>query len=279
METVYLGNTLINDVMLGSQRMDDVIGGLPFISDINARQFLEASGISQTSQAALAVNRLCVDLKASNLFSKFYALYPFVGTNASSSKYNLINTGSYILGLSGSWDYTNGIKANGTNTWANTALVPNSIPNFQTGSSLMVYVTTNATGGYDIGSEDGGPYRTYLFSRLENSTAGTSFTTTAIATASLDSRGMWMALASGSATRLELYKNTSSLLTPVNSTTNNLPSASLFIGANNFQNSSTNAYSSRTYGMAAIGRYFTSTEVSTLYTIVQSFETSMSRQV
>ena len=25
MQTVYLGNTLINDVMLGSQRMDDVI--------------------------------------------------------------------------------------------------------------------------------------------------------------------------------------------------------------------------------------------------------------
>ena len=280
MQTVYLGNTLINDFYLGSQKVDDIIGGLITISDSNAFQFLQASGLTGNQTISSAINQLCVDLKSSNLFNKFYALYPFVGNNASSSKYNLINTGSYTLGLSGSWSYGNGITGNGTNTYANTALIPSTISNFATGSSLMVYVTTNSAGGYDIGSETDTPTaRTYLISRYSNSTANTNFTNTSISTSSLDSTGMWISEVSGSSQRLEIYKNTSSLVTPINSTSANLSAAPLYIGANNFKNTSISDYSSKTYAMAGIGKYFTSTEVTTLYTIVQSFETSMSRQV
>jgi len=49
MQTVYIGNTLVNDVMLGSQRMDDVFT-LFTGNDQNLINFLNATGITNTNK-------------------------------------------------------------------------------------------------------------------------------------------------------------------------------------------------------------------------------------
>jgi hypothetical protein len=64
---------------------------------------------------------------------------------------------------------------------------------------------------------------------------------------------------------------------------NTMPSIPLFLGALNGSNtpSGTTAsfFSNKQYAFASIGAGLTSNEVSTLYTIIQNYQTDLSRQV
>ena len=152
MRTVYIGNTLINDVMLGSQRMDDVIS---FNYDNNALDFLNATGLFGQEPVTNAINTLVTDLKGYGIWDKMYLAYPLVGGTASTHKVNLINTGSYELFFTGSWTHnSNGITGNGTNTFTTSSFFYQDVTNFGFNGSIGVYSRTNSLGGYDYG--DGG---------------------------------------------------------------------------------------------------------------------------
>jgi hypothetical protein len=96
MRQVYLGNTLINDVFLGDDRMDDVLSG--FSIDNDAVNFFTATGIAN-QDLQLAVNSFVVQLKLNGLWNKMDLIYPFVADNTSSLAtqfgFNLKNTGSF----------------------------------------------------------------------------------------------------------------------------------------------------------------------------------------
>lgn len=272
---IYLGNTIINDVFLGSSRQPEAYVGLT-VSDTNAKQYLIASSLQYERTIAPAINQLCIDLKNANLFDKFYAIYPLAGYSADTTKYNLVNTGSLTLSFNAGWTFTNGITGNAINTYADTFFTA-SLSGWTGDNSVCVYIRNNTTNGYDFGAENAQRY--YLISRDSSNNASYAVSASLSVASQTDSRGFWVGTVSGSAASNQvIYKNGSSIGSRTLSAVAG-PDYSLYLGANNFRGLGANGISDRNYAFAAIGRGLSSTEVSSLYTIVQSYEVSMSRQV
>jgi hypothetical protein len=77
---------------------------------------------------------------------------------------------------------------------------------------------------------------------------------------------------------LRVYKNTSILGSNTLSNPGTLPSINLFLGAENF-NSTPSFYSNREFAFASIGDGLSNTEATNLYNTVQTFQTTLGRQV
>jgi hypothetical protein len=282
MQTVYIGNTLVNDVMLGSQRMDDVFTRFAG-NDPNVINFVNATGITNTNTIN-ALDTLVTTLKSDGIWTKLYSLYPFVGGTEQTNKFNLINTGSFLLAFTGSWVYNdNGVFGNGTNTFANTSFNPtSSVSDFNKNSSLAIYTRTDTTSsGYDLGVEDNDADRVYLISKNAGNKSSYShgFQTALTSTADQNGAGLFIGNISGSNTNnQQIFRNGTSIAsqTAILSSSANFP---IYIGANNFKNTGVNAYVSESFSYASIGKGLTDSEAATYYTIVQSFQTSLSRQV
>jgi hypothetical protein len=94
------------------------------IIDSDAGAFITAANITELTQKS-AINNLVIGLKDDNIWSKFKAIYPFVGGTASSHKFNLRDprdsNDAYRLNFNGGWTHdARGIKGNGINTYADT---------------------------------------------------------------------------------------------------------------------------------------------------------------
>jgi hypothetical protein len=284
MQTVYIGNTLVNDVMLGSQRMDDVFTQFTG-NDQNLINFLNTTGITNTNTID-ALDSLVASLKFNNIWDKLYALYPFVGGTQQTNKYNLIDTGSYLLAFTGSWVYNdNGVFGNGTNTYADTAFTPqSSVSNFVTNGSLGIYTRTDTTSsGYDMGCESGNTppvRRVYLISKNAANKSSFDISENAISsTADQNGAGLFLANISGSGTNNQkIFRNGTSIASQTNVLAQTV-SVPLFIGANNDKNTGANAYVSESFSIASMGKGLTDSEASTYYTLVQNFQTTLGRQV
>lgn len=99
-------------------------GPPPPALDPDAVAFLSAAGITDPTIES-AVNTLVVDMKAANIWTKMKAVYPFVGGTATTHKWNLINpldtNAAFRLVFSGGWTHDSlGIKMNNINTEAET---------------------------------------------------------------------------------------------------------------------------------------------------------------
>jgi hypothetical protein len=282
MKTVYIGNTLINDVFLGSQRMDDVAQyDLYTPTDQDAINFLNATGIKDTITER-AINTLVVDLKQYNVWDKLYSMYPLVGGSSASCQYNLVNTSSLNLGFSGSWNFNdNGVSGSGTNNYAGTGFRPltASYANVGTNLSLGVYVQTNITGGYDMGMDPIGDKDLYLISRYTNNLSYFYYTSS-LTVANTDAKGFWIGTISGSgANNQVIYKNGVSIASKTGAGGN---IDDIFGGGYLVLGAATNEpveSSRRLYGLSFIGKGLTSTNASNLNTAVQSFATSLGRNV
>jgi hypothetical protein len=286
MQTVYVGNTLINDVMLGSQRMDDVFQGRFIGTDENVQNFVNATGITNPATIS-ALDTFVTTLKSDGIWTKLYALYPFVGGAQNTNRVNLINTASYNLGFTGSWAYSdNGVSSNGTDAWANTFFFPSqSISDYARNSSLAVFTRTNSTSsGYDMGAELNGTFRTYFISKNTGNTSQYDIGLNALTTPSaVTGSGFWVASVSGSSSdNQRIFRNGTKLANKTNVLdAYQVPTSSIAIAANNVGGNITtvNAFTSESYSLASIGKGFTDGEVSLYNTAVQSFQTSLGRNI
>jgi hypothetical protein len=87
----------------------------PFDSD--AQAFITATAITDTTEQN-AINALVIGLKTDLLWTKMLAVYPFVGSTATTCKYNLKNPldtdAAFRLNFVGGWTFSNnGIQPNG----------------------------------------------------------------------------------------------------------------------------------------------------------------------
>ena len=73
------------------------------------------------------------------------------------------------------------------------------------------------------------------------------------------------------------YKNGASILATTSVSTSR-PTFNIYLGARN-TNGTANNFSQRELAMASIGSGLTAGETSTLYTLIQAFQTSLSRNV
>jgi hypothetical protein len=240
--------------------------------DPDCAAFLTATGITNPTISG-AVCTLVTSLKSANLWTKFNAIYPFVGGTATTHSFNLRNTAQYQISWSGGVTHNaNGITGNGVNATGDTGL--NNLVLNNNSAHISSYSRTNIDqSSIDIGS--GG-----FFAGIHHSPRWPglgafyrAFFNGTPTAANTNSQGLYVSTRTTS-TASKMYKNGAVIITSslVSSAQDN---ANIFIAS--FQGSS--FFTTRNLAFASIGSGLTDADASAMYTIVQAFQTTLARQV
>jgi hypothetical protein len=253
-------------------------------TDADAQAFITASGISGTN--ATAVNQLVIDLKAANIWTKMKCVYPFVGNTASTQKWNLKNpadtNAAFRLVFSGGGTFSaNGYLPNGTNAYANTWFMP-SINATASNLSAGVYLrTNNITASYQFGGlSNAGEGVALAVKYTDNNTyfAANNYILNGVGNYVTDTRGFFIVNKFG-ATTTKIYKNGLTIATATPTTINVAQAAFIFIGARSVIPSTVDGYDNKENAFSFIGNTLTDAEALALYNAVQTFNTTLARQV
>jgi hypothetical protein len=254
--------------------------GVPIVSDADAQAFLNSAEITDLTQAN-AINTLVTDLKTQGLWTKMKAIYPFVGGTASTHKWNLKDPrdldAAYRLVFNGGWTHSsNGATPNGTNGYADTKLVPSSVlttssAHFSKYNRTNDLVNFKLDGSYTISNST-------LFQHNYTSANGCIGQATSTATyTATNTQGLFTATRIAT-NAFKVFKNTSNIASNTTSITA-MPNSSVYIGARNEDGVSPGFYNSYQAAFASIGDGLNDTEAAALYTAVQTYQTTLSRQV
>lgn len=247
--------------------------------------FASATAITDTT-ILNALNTFDLGLISNGLDTKMKALYPFVGSTATTHKYNFMNAvdsdAAFRLQFNGGWTHsTNGALGNGTNTYMNTFLVPTIYSNFNT-SGFGIYSRTNESGYFDEGSGGYGSSPVNLiYPRLPSPDFIADFYVGGRETLSFVSDSLGLTVGSQiSSTNRRLYKNGSKIATTTGGLTSTIvPYYNMYFGANSSGPTNIQNPSNKSYAFAFHCENMTDTDQTNLYTLVQAFQTSLSRQV
>jgi hypothetical protein len=262
--------------------------------DPDALAFILAAGITDSTQI-LAIDELVNQLKAYSIWSKFKAIYPFVGGTAFSHKFNLKNPldtdAAYRLAFSGGGTHgVNGYLPNGTNAYANTFLIP-SVALVNADWHLSYYSRTNVAAGtdFDMGCGNSfGQYTSSMFLRRSDNSigfdSGNASSANRISSTETDSTGLYVGSIRSTSDRTFRKNGTTVIGSDTSTLTNVLLDSSLLLAAYNQRafgspGLSPNFYGSKQLAFSSIGDGLTNTDISNLYTAVQAFQTTLGRNV
>lgn len=253
--------------------MEGLVGGDP-----DAIAFLSAANITDTT-ITLAINDLVIGLKNNSLWTKMKAIYPFVGGSALSHKWNLIDPrdidGAFRLVFNGGWTHSsNGIITNGTNTYAETYLNDDTTLSLNS-AHLSIYSRTNSDGLFcDIGCADGNneiniftKYNNVFYPRVHNTNNGVSNT--------ISSQGFFI---TNRVSSTEIRGMQTGTLKTITNSSVQKASRTIIIGALR-RTSDIGFYTNRNYAFASIGDGLTDNDMTNLTNLVNSFQTTLGRQV
>jgi hypothetical protein len=261
---------------LSNAGLTDIVG---LTTDSDAQAFITAAAITDATQQS-AIDTLVKGLKTDGIWSKMKAIYPFVGGTASTHKWNLKDPrdldAAFRLVFNGGWTHSStGATPNGTNGYADTKLVPSS--SLSTSSAhFSKYNRTNDL----TGSKVDGSANTVSLSFFQHNFTGANgiigaVTSIASYTAT-DTRGLFNAVRT-SANSLKVFRNSANIASDVVASAI-LPNYSVYLGARN-DGTGTVFYNSYQTAFSSIGDGLTDTEASNLYSRVQQFQVSLSRNV
>ena len=258
--------------------------------DTDAQAFITAAGITDTTQQT-AVTRLVSTLKTNNLWTKMKAVYPFVGGNATSHSYNLINPTVYGLSFSGGWTHSStGALPNGTTGYANTNLNLSTSGLVNTNFAHSTYIRTSAGTGYPGGVYTpvlmGSWFESYVLLWTPTSTpANTKISTWMANTGSeqlqgtvTETKGLILGNRPSSSNVFTLHKNGTRVSTSASFSVRNFPTLNYYIGAYN-NNGTVSGFDTREVAFYHIGTGLSDTDVTNLYNTIQQFQTDLGRQV
>ena len=249
-------------------------------TDTDAQAFFDrvtAAGGSLSLTEQNAVNQLVLDLKANSLWNSMTAIYPMVGASAAACAQNL-KSSSYTGSFSGGWTYTNtGVLPNGTNAYMDTGLNSSTVLSLNN-LHFSVYLRTNTDGlKVDLGVYNNSlstginiftRFSNILYLRLNDDDLSTISTT--------DSRGFKLGTRNNSTTK-NIFNN--NVKTSVTSNSISLVNLNVYLAAFNNTVGGINYYSDRQNAFASLGLGLSDTDSANFYTNVQTFQTSLSRQV
>ena len=252
-------------------------------TNYDAQAFISAAGITNATQKT-AIDTLVNGLKADSLWGKMLAVYPFIsGTDGSKHKWNLKDprdlNEAYRLNFQGGWTFSdNGVTPNGTTTYANTYFIPS---NIWTGgsSSMSAYSRTNNVETGNLWGTRTGSTATLFTCTLKSSgnTAACNHnanSTTTIAT-STSAVNIISSRISTSAQIQGINGTNQSNAVNENSSFSTNP---IYLSAINFSGTPS-GYSTRELAFAHIGTGLTQAECTLLYNRIQTFQTTLNRQV
>jgi hypothetical protein len=251
--------------------------------DADAQAFITAASITDSTQQS-AINTLVTQLKTYGIWTKLKAVYPFVGGTASQHKFNLKDPrdldAAYRLAFSGGWTHSNtGALPNGTTGYANTYFKP-STNGILNSHHLSYYSRTNSSiNSVEIGVGLDPTYDMLQLNRLGTTTYG-FINQSSLTTKFTDTNSLGLYVANRTASNIvSLWKNGINKISDTASSTS-LLNGNVFIGAqNDLGLNVVNNFTTKESAFASIGDGLTDTEAANFYTAVQTFQTTLGRQV
>jgi hypothetical protein len=269
--------------------------------DSDAQAYIDAligAGMTVTSTISGATNTLFTSLKTGNVYSKIFALYPFLGTTAASQKFNAVDPrdldAAYRLQFFGSVTHsTDGIKGNGVNAYAATNLVP--VNDFSIGdihASFEKYYSQAGTDPHDYGAKNTtnslrwrseterfGTAEFIQYYMNENGAGGS----TVVSTTNVTPRTGYFYQGYDGSTAVIDYDNGTDRVTKANMVPNTtafaLASNEITLMARNGTGGTPDSgtYSRAGYSHFSFGEHLTQTEATTLYNSINTFNTAIGR--
>jgi hypothetical protein len=244
--------------------------------DADALAFLAAAGITDATITS-AICTLVSSMKANGTWAKCSAIYPMVGGTATTHKFNLKNpldtNAAFRLSFSGGWTHSaNGALPNGTNAYANTFLIP-SVNLSLNSHSFGIYSRTNDLTGTRL-------YGAFVSTFLHHNLTGANFNSGVIGNAIIYTANPSTSLLMASRTSntlFQAYRGGVSLGTNTVAVAS-IPNINFYFGARN-ESGTANLFTTHQLAFAFLGSGLNSTEAAALYTAVQAFNTTLSRQV
>jgi len=257
--------------------------------DPDAQAFFDrvtAAGGSLTTTEKNATNQLVLDMKSAGIWTAMRAVYPMVGASAAACAQNL-KSSSFTGTFTSGWTFAStGVTPNGTSAYFDTTLLPSTtLTNNNT--HISFYSRTNTSlGGVVIGTSKnasalplftiytkgaGNDYFNDAYSYVNNRITVTSALTSAA----------FFINTRTTSTSFKVFRNSSQFgTTNTVSSSENITTCdkAFFIGALNL-NGTAGQLTPNQCAFASIGDGLTDTQASDFYTAVQTFNTTLSRQV
>lgn len=249
--------------------------------DVDAQRFIFAAGLTRFVDKR-AITYLVQGFKQNGLWAKMAAIYPFVGGNVWSCKFNLKNpidsNLAYRITYTASPTITyNGIDFNGSTQFANTNLTPSTESIISLNSAHLSYYSREnvASGGVDIGSVTTAPSTSRFYFGIQslhysiNASAVTTFS-------NVNTSGLFTVSRTAAAVTAE-YKNGASVSTSTDASTivTNVP---IYLGARDVNNAA-DSFGLRQCAFASVGSGLTAADAFNMYNIVQQFQIILNRAV
>ena len=247
--------------------------------DADAQAFLTATGITDLT-ISNAINDLVIDLKADGIWNKMKAIYPFVGGTAFTHKWNLKDPRdldvAFRIAFNGTFTHSsNGIAGDGSTAFADTFFIP-SANLTATSQHISIYSRTNSAqavrdcGSYSVSSE-----AMVMACRWSDNNGYFDIGSNFVANFMVDSLGYYL-VRKNITNQSSILKNGLLLNTATSGDT--ISNRNIYISALNNNNTAT-AFSNRQYAFASIGDGLTDAEVLNSYNLVQTFQTTLGRNV
>lgn len=253
--------------------------------DADAQTFITAAGITDATQTA-ALCQLVVDLKSAGVWTSLNAIYPFVGGSATTHRYNLKNPALYqITWFGGVTHNTNGVTFNGVNSYGDTGYNESLIETSSNTHRSVYDRSTSADFGVQIGVQDsGGAYQRHLiytnysgnyymdcYDALDNYGRLTG--------ANGGSDAFWLhSRTSSVAGALKAYKNGAFLKQSTQAVYGTQPNLVTYIGGLN-ASGTLSQVTTHNLASASMGNGLSASQITAYYTALQTFQTTLGRQV
>lgn len=247
--------------------------------DSDAQSFMTSASITDSTQQS-AVNYLVTDLKSANLWSKMKAIYPMVGGTASSHSYNLKNPAQFQITWNGGITHdSDGVKGNGTNGYGNLNLKSNDLTSQSSFGTYCRINNVSVNSAFEFGATELNGFEHKLnphnFGSIQyihyrgfgNEISASNSSTNAFFHIGLDPSN-----------NLFAYKNTSLLQSKTPSTIGTAPSINIYLLGYNSNGTASN-FSARSSALFFAANGITQAENTTLYNIIQNYQTILNRQV
>ena len=254
------------------------VGGFTPISggggfDPDAQAFFDrvtTAGGTLTTTEKNATNQLVLDMKSAGIWSSMKAVYPMVGASAAACAQNL-KSSSFTGTFTSGWTFAStGVTPNGTSATMNTLLNP-TVSLSTSSAHLSFYSRTNVNQNtYDFCA--GQDYSLLLYAN----TFYVNLTNTGIYTATFglaNTLGFYIGARTNN-TNVNGYRNGTKVINNA-LLVSNLENSNLYLSSRG----GGSLYSSKQCSFASIGDGLTDTQASNFYTAVQTFQTTLSRQV
>lgn len=253
--------------------------------DPDVKKYKNKSGVSDGVIIPF-VNTYVTELKAAGLWSKFYAIYPFLGGTSSTSSYNLKDADYYQVSWAGGMTYgTLGVDFNGTSGFGDTnfdfSALSSTIENIH-----ISFYTADANAGLanvpmGVGSTAADDRIRIAFDVTTNNYYADFWSNASIVGRVLVS-GLGAPGGHYLATRLSnadarVYLD--GVLQASNTSTTDIsdvPTDTFYIGATNVAGVAS-GFTTKTFGLSTIGMHLTAGEVTSFQTITDKFLTSLGR--